>query len=497
MSVLDLSFARLVGLGFLTTAIYILYYVVYNLFFHPLRHFPGPLLMRATRATYCYKLIMGTLPFDVLDIHKKYGEVVRIAPNELAFANPTAFKDIMGHRGAGEEELPKWEEFYRPIKELPTDIVNANRDEHSLLRRQLAHGFSDRSMRGQQPIIKKYIDLLIRRLYENCGAGEKAVNMMAWYNFTTFDVIGDLAFGESFGCLDNSDYHPWVRAIFQLARVGTIMQTANHFPILKKIMLAMIPKKAMEERQNHLEFTRRKLMKRMEATEERPDLVEGLLRKKEEWGLTMEKLQANSSILIIGGSETTATLLSGVTFLLLTNPDALTKLTDEVRTAFKSEDDINFNTVSNLPYMLACLDEALRMYPPVPIGLPRVVPKGGTKICGYYVPGNTIVAVHHWALYHNDSIFTEPFSYRPERFLNDPRFANDKREALQPFHVGSRNCLGRNLAYIEMRLILARVIWNFDMKIADDSLDWYSRQKIYLLWEKGPLNVFLTPVVRE
>lgn len=61
------------------------------------------------------------------------------------------------------------------------------------------------------------------------------------------------------------------------------MQTANHFPILKKIMLAMIPKKAMEERETHLEFTKRKLMKRMEATEERPDLVEGLLRKKEEW----------------------------------------------------------------------------------------------------------------------------------------------------------------------------------------------------------------------
>lgn len=152
--------------------------------------------MRATRATFCYKLVMGTLPFEVLDLHKKYGEVVRIAPNELAFANPTAWKDIMGHRGAGEDELEKWESFYRPIKQSPTDIVSAGRDEHALLRRQLAHGFSDRSMREQQPIIKKYIDQLIRRLHENCAGGEKAVNLMAWYNFTTFDVIGDLAFGE-------------------------------------------------------------------------------------------------------------------------------------------------------------------------------------------------------------------------------------------------------------------------------------------------------------
>jgi cytochrome P450 len=107
----------------------------------------------------------------------------------------------------------------------------------------------------------------------------------------------------------------------------------------------------------------------------------------------MEKLQANSSILIIGGSETTATLLSGVTYFLLTNPNTLQRLTDEVRSAFKSEDEINFNTVSNLPYMLACLDEALRMYPPVPIGLPRVVPRGGVNICGYYVPEK--VSIQH------------------------------------------------------------------------------------------------------
>lgn len=103
-------------------------------------------------------------------------------------------------------------------------------------------------------------------------------------------------------------------------------------------------------------------------------------------GLTLEKLRANSAILIIGGSETTATLLSGVTYLLLTNPEALKKATAEVREAFKSEDEIDFASVSTLPYLLACLDEALRMYPPVPTGLPRVVPKGGATIAGSYVP---------------------------------------------------------------------------------------------------------------
>lgn len=102
--------------------------------------------------------------------------------------------------------------------------------------------------------------------------------------------------------------------------------------------------------------------------------------------MTFDKLKANCGILIIGGSETTATLLSGVTYFLLTNPEPMRKLTEEIRSSFKSESEIDFVSVNNLPYLLACLDEALRMYPPVPIGLPRIVPAGGAKIVDEFVP---------------------------------------------------------------------------------------------------------------
>ena len=100
----------------------------------------------------------------------------------------------------------------------------------------------------------------------------------------------------------------------------------------------------------------------------------------------MGELQQNASLLVIAGSETTATLLSGVTYLLLTNTVALQKLTEEIRSTFKTEDEIDINTVGQLNYMLACLDEALRCYPPVAMGLPRVVPPGGGTVCGQYVP---------------------------------------------------------------------------------------------------------------
>jgi cytochrome P450 len=100
----------------------------------------------------------------------------------------------------------------------------------------------------------------------------------------------------------------------------------------------------------------------------------------------MEHIQANSSAMLIAGSETTASMLSGVTFLLLTHPQYLQKVSEEVRTKFNSEDEITLTSVSRLTYMLACLNEAMRVYPPVPFGMPRIVPRGGVQVDGEFIP---------------------------------------------------------------------------------------------------------------
>ncbi|KAL0933999.1 cytochrome P450 ClCP1 [Colletotrichum truncatum] len=454
--------------------------------------------MRATRWGYCYKLLRGTLPFHIRDLHKKYGDVVRVAPNELAFCNVAAWKEIMGHRVHGAAEFEKHQGFYRPLSAQPTTVVSSNGDEHTMLRRHLSHGFSERTLRDQQPLIMKYIDLMIQRLHENCVSGE-AVDIMAWYNFTTFDVIGDLAFGEPFGCLENSEYHPWVASIFQVVRLGVVMQTANYFPFLKHVLFSLLLTKARRKSKGaNVARAKEKLQRRITVGKKeggRPDLIEGLLRKKDELGISFEQLVSNSSVLITAGSETTATVLAGVTYFLLANRECLEKVTQEVRSTFQLETDIDIISVGRLPYMLACLDEALRMYPPVALGLPRVTPKGGATINGKFVPEKTIVAIHQWTIHHKEEYFKDPDEYHPERFLGDEKFATDNKNAFQPFHIGARNCLGRNLAYVEMRLILARLLWNFDVKLAPGYEDW-SKQKNYILWDKTPLKVHLTPVIR-
>ena len=107
--------------------------------------------------------------------------------------------------------------------------------------------------------------------------------------------------------------------------------------------------------------------------------------------MTLPELQENGSLLIIAGSETTATLLAGVTYFLLMNPVALEKLENEICSTFKTEDEIDILSVNKLTYMIACLNEALRLYPPGASGLPRVVPRGGTIISGKHVPENVSI----------------------------------------------------------------------------------------------------------
>ncbi|EMR61768.1 putative cytochrome p450 protein [Eutypa lata UCREL1] len=269
---------------------------IYNVLFHPLHKFPGPKLWAASRIPYAIAIFKGRPHLKILKLHEQYGPIIRVAPDELSFQHDDAWKEIMGHRKGGRGEHGKDPPFYL---EQTKGILASDRENHARQRRILAHGFSAQSMADQQPLIKEYVDLLLQQLRERCEGGMKALNMVSWYNWTTFDVIGDLAFGEPFGCLKNADYHP----------------------------------------------------------------------------------QKN---------------------------------------------------------------------------------------------------------------FTLAESFIPERWLGDARFVNDKKDILQPFSFGPRNCLGKNLGYAEMRLILARILWNFDPKLDESSRDWLDQEE-YTLWDKKPLNVYLTP----
>ncbi|KAL4810615.1 benzoate 4-monooxygenase cytochrome P450 [Aspergillus unguis] len=465
--------------------------VCYNLLLHPLARYPGPKLRGATRLPWFYGLITGQQHIILKQLHDEYGSVVRIAPNKLSYTSANAWRDIYGHKKAGEPEMPKDKQWYVPDPNAQ-QIIFSDRERHSHFRRLLSHGFSDRALRGQEPLLRKYTDLLIANLSKASKSGQP-VNVVQWYNSITFDIIGDLTFGEPFGCLETGILHPWIRDMFLTIR-GTLYLRlgqdlfGQYIHIVRKQFASF---GAIKKREAHLNFTREKVTRRVNSDDHRPDFFEAILRQPEGKGMTFPELLSNSAILVLAGSETTATFLSGVTYLLLTNPDKLQRLTDEVRHAFRSVDEITIEKTSRLSYLQAVIEEGLRFYPPVAIALPRQVHAGGAQIDGGFVPEGTSVGVTHYAAYHSAANFEKPDEFLPERFL-DPSY-HDNRDVFQAFSVGPRNCIGKNLAYAEMKLILSRLVFHFDMTLNKESQGWINHET-YLVWEKPPLGVHLTEV---
>ncbi|CAN8104568.1 unnamed protein product [Discula destructiva] len=496
------STAGLWALGALS--VYLAFTIIYNLFFHPLRQYPGPLLYRASRLPRAFRILLGKWPRELVELTEKYGSVVRVAPTMLVYTDADAWKDIMGPQNGASvkgDEFGKELFFYRSRVVRP-NILSETRENHALLRRQLSHGFSDKSLRAQEGVIKGYVDLFIQGLREeyapNASSAKGSVNKLAvdlrhWFNYVTFDIIGDLALGEPFGCLEKGETGPLIAHLEAGLASARFTYFAKEMGL--KWLLILFAFRVAKLRQTLGKQMFAVLQRRMELDHERPDLIHGMIKEKGDRKSSLDRLHTNAPLLIIAGSETTATLLTGTTYLLLKNPETFQKLKDEIRSAFRSEDEITFASVEHLPYMLAVFKESLRYYPPVAGEMPRVVPTGGATVAGRFVPAGTTVAPVQYAMNHAPSNFQDSYDFRPERFLQPENFPHDNFDVLQPFSYGPRNCIGKNLAYAEMRMILVRLVWAFDMELVDPDEEWMD-QKVFFLWTKPPLNVHLTPVQR-
>lgn len=240
---------------------------------------------------------------------------------------------------------------------------------------------------------------------------------------------------------------------------------------------------------------------------EHRDFLYYILRQNEKGGVSQDEIILNSALFIVAGSETTASLLSGLLMWLLRTPQAYHKLADEIRSNFATAADMHFLQLQELPYMNACIDEALRIFPPVPTGLTRTVPKDGDTVAGEFLPGGVTVSCHSWSATHSPLNFRQPDDFIPERWLDDSgAFANDNTEASQAFSLGPRGCIGRHLSYLELRLILGNLLWHYDMERADlddpnakdvwDPSGDLHNVMAFNTWNKPPLMCRLKPVKR-
>ncbi|KAL9583287.1 MAG: hypothetical protein Q9203_005146 [Teloschistes exilis] len=210
-----------------------------------------------------------------------------------------------------------------------------------------------------------------------------------------------------------------------------------------------------------------------------------LVEKVEHGKLDKEEMTAHASTLVIAGGETVSTFLGAVTYYLTRHPECLHKLQEEIRTRYGRYGEISATSAQQLPYLQAVINEGLRIYPPGSQGFPRVSP--GAMIADHWVPKGAEVYTSGWSLTHDARNFHEPFSFKPERWL-DPTNA-DVKEASQPFSLGPRGCLGRNFAYMEMNLVLAKMLWRYDLHSMSSGLDWAGQSHMHVMWWKPELRI--------
>lgn len=473
----------------------VLFKVLYNIFLHPLRHYPGPKWWAATRLTWSHSLQSGTYHLKLAQFHKQYGPVVRVAPDELSYIDPEAWKDIYGNRNIPKNRV--WagqEEEYRPISIVSTDEAT-----HLRNRRALAGAFTEHAITEHAPLLEGLVETMMQKFAEAAKQGDRSaiVDFTDWFNWLTFDISGVLSFGESFGSVAAGRAHPWVEISCSFGKGIALMASINFFRPLDKLLKLAMPRGVMEKMKYHKELAHAKFMQRlaMEHKEKAQDYVGSILAYNQEKGETKisdEEIEMNMTVLIFAGSETTSTSLTAILTQLLQNRAALTKVVTEIRENFTKEEDINIASMGKLAYLDAVIQEGIRMGPPVAVGLPRITPKEGEIIYGQYVPGNTFISVNQYPTFRSALNFTDPDLFVPERFLPNSPYPSDRIDAFVPFLLGRHKCMGQKLAWAIMRLTLAQLFFKFDLEAAGQ-VDDFGLQNNYMFWEKRALKVKIRP----
>jgi cytochrome P450 len=379
---------------------------ILNLFFHPLSKVPGPVTWRASRLPFIWSLIRGNLVRDIERLHRKYGPVLRIAPDEVTFAYEDATRDILQFR---KDHQPFLKDliWWKALPGMPDSLISVIEPKaHANIRGLLAPAFTLRALKEQEGILHFYVNLLVERIQELVNKEPKSgavINVVPWFNFVTFDIFGDLGFGESFNCLQDSKYHPWIALLFNSVKAVSFGSAVRFYPVVERILFMCIPPSLRKVQRDHYQLIVDKVARRLNFELERPDIMSHVMRGLERHELAQDTVDMTFMVLTIAGSETTATLLSGTLNYLVNNPDKLETLEREIRQAFPAEDDINLEDLRKLTYLNAVINEGLRLCPPVPWILPRRVPEGGDTVCGTWLPGgvrwNPNMLLHRPSLY--------------------------------------------------------------------------------------------------
>ncbi|KAF5246229.1 hypothetical protein FAUST_1346 [Fusarium austroamericanum] len=470
-------------------------------FTSPLRKYPGPGLAAWTNLWRLAVVRKGSYHLKIKELHEKYGPVIRIGPNTLDLDIPDLIKTLYGTDG-------KWKktEFYHNNSAVIDGKITyhlfstTDQAEHARMKRPIVKYYSQSSVIGLEPL---FDDLIL----DFCGHLEnrfmnvaelKECDLGEWIGFYSWDTNGAASFSQRFGYMDKGhdfdgtisiadkalDYFaavgqmPWLDFLLDknpLVRIGP-PNLGNVTRISLEHLIARLQGKDINYNPKVPDF----LQHFIESKETHPDLVND--------GIIMGYLLVN----LLAGADTTAITIRAIFWYALHNPKVYKKLEEEILAADLA-DVVSFSSARALPYLEACAREAMRMHPGVCMLLERYVPETGLRLPdGSVVPAGTAVGINPYVSNRNKSIWgKDADTYRPERWLrNEDETETTFKERLRVYNAadltfgsGSRVCIGRNVAQLELYKIVATLIRKYEISLVDPEApwvvtgSWFPRQK--------------------
>ncbi|OJJ30776.1 hypothetical protein ASPWEDRAFT_117503 [Aspergillus wentii DTO 134E9] len=463
---------------------------------------PGPWLAAYTRLWKVYDVWKGDAHQNAIQLHRKYGKMVRIGPRHVSFSDPKALPIIYG-LGKGFNKTAFFPLQSIVWEQKPQMNLFSTRDEqyHREQKRAVANAYRMNSLLEMESSVDSCTDVFISQMGKFADA-KKPVDLGIWLQYYAFDVVGELTFSKKLGFLgEGRDVDDMIQAIQGLLLYASVcgqIPEAHPFLLGNPLLPLLIP--SMENWNQVLRFTLKAMSSRMSVhndgkIEQDSDSTgkDMLSRWMAVHQADPERLSSRDMIVhlsgnVFAGSDTTAIALRAIIYLLITHPDKLSKVQAEIDTAAQQghlSNPLSYReSLTHLPYFAAVMKEAMRLHPSVGLILERHVPSTGATICHQYLPPGTVVGINAWVLHHNEDIYPDPESFIPERWLDSS--ADKLREMEQSFFAfggGSRTCIGKNISLMEMHKVLPQLLRTFEIRL-HEGRPWKTRN-VWFVQQEG------------
>ncbi|KAH8197444.1 hypothetical protein TruAng_008375 [Truncatella angustata] len=427
----------------------------YNRFRGHLHSIPGPFINSISSLPRLWSVWKGTSHLEDVELHKKYGKIVRVSPTIVSVCDLTFFESIYGISShfykAGFYEACR---FYDEEGLIPDPLVLADKDMHTRMKRNAANAYSLQALIQIEPLVDQVLKSLLDRFDEIYVSQRKTCDLGQYMLY--FAMVGQIPWAHKF-LLGN----PLVAKFLD----GPSDSLAGEIMAMAVDQRAAAEKKINEDDDPSAPCTF--LMRLLRNQSKSPA------------SLTDREINSHTFGNILAGGDTTSTAVKAILYYLIRNPESMNRLVAKLREAgLDSKGSIvSYSDASKIPYLSAVIREAMRLHPSVGMILPRGVPPGGAILLDeqgkrYHMGGGTEIGFNPWVMQRDPDIFSDPDSFKPERWIDtDASRLKSMNRAWIAFGAGRHSCSGQHISMLEMTKLIPSLVLKYEMEWEDGAPD--------------------------